>query len=163
MNGSERVAMADDHDWDDVLIKKVPRLAELLRETGAEEIEIGDGDRMVRVRRSIGVSSTELLDDSEMKSEAAGSTVDDAVTTIESEQVGVFMAVAEGSESTPAAVGDEVEESQVIGFVDVLGTLLIVTIFTVLISTVTQIYFNDQLEVKRGEISDLDNQISTES
>ena len=39
------------------------------------------------------------------------------------------------------------------GFVDVLGTLLIVTIFTVLISTVTQIYFNDQLEVKRGEIS----------
>ena len=46
------------------------------------------------------------------------------------------------------------------GFVDVLGTLLIVTIFTVLISTVTQIYFNDQLEVKRGEISNLDNQIS---
>ena len=34
------------------------------------------------------------------------------------------------------------------GFVDVLGTLLIVTIFTVLISTVTQIYFNDQLEIK---------------
>ena len=46
------------------------------------------------------------------------------------------------------------------GFVDVLGTLLIVTIFTVLISTVTQIYFNDQLEIKRGEISSLDNQIS---
>ena len=46
------------------------------------------------------------------------------------------------------------------GFVDVLGTLLIVTIFTVLISTVTQIYFNDQLEIKRGEISSLDNQIT---
>ena len=46
------------------------------------------------------------------------------------------------------------------GFVDVLGTLLIVTIFTVLISTVTQIYFNDQLEIKRGEISNLDNQIT---
>ena len=45
------------------------------------------------------------------------------------------------------------------GFVDVLGTLLIVTIFTVLISTITQIYFNDQLEVKRGEISSLDNEI----
>jgi acetyl-CoA carboxylase biotin carboxyl carrier protein len=113
--------MAEDHDWDEVLIKKVPRLAELLRETGAEEIEIGDGDRMVRVRRSIGVSSTELLDDSETKLEVAGSTVDDAVMNIESEQVGVFMAVAEGSESTSAAVGDEVEEGQVIGFVDVLG------------------------------------------
>ena len=46
------------------------------------------------------------------------------------------------------------------GFVDVLGTLLIVTIFTVLISTITQIYFNDQLEIKRGEISSLDNQIN---
>jgi len=45
------------------------------------------------------------------------------------------------------------------GFVDVLGTLLIVTIFTVLISTVTQIYFNDQLEIKRGEISSLDIKI----
>ena len=45
------------------------------------------------------------------------------------------------------------------GFVDVLGTLLIVTIFTVLISTITQIYFNDQLEVKRGEISNLDDEI----
>lgn len=46
------------------------------------------------------------------------------------------------------------------GFVDVLGTLLIVTIFTVLISTVTQIYFNDQLEIKRGEISSLDVKIN---
>jgi len=46
------------------------------------------------------------------------------------------------------------------GFVDVLGTLLIVTIFTVLISTITQIYFNDQLEVKRGEISNLDDEIN---
>ena len=34
------------------------------------------------------------------------------------------------------------------GFVDILGTLLIVTIFTVLISTITQIYFNDQLQIK---------------
>ena len=46
------------------------------------------------------------------------------------------------------------------GFVDVLGTLLIVTIFTVLISTVTQIYFNDQLDIKRGEITTLDSQVS---
>ena len=46
------------------------------------------------------------------------------------------------------------------GFVDVLGTLLIVTIFTVLISTVTQIYFNDQLEIKRGEITTLASQVS---
>ena len=46
------------------------------------------------------------------------------------------------------------------GFVDILGTLLIVTIFTVLISTVTQIYFNDQLEIKRGEVSTLDEQVN---
>ncbi len=47
------------------------------------------------------------------------------------------------------------------GFVDILGTLLIVTIFTVLISTVTQIYFNDQLEIKRGEISSLDEELNS--
>ncbi len=45
------------------------------------------------------------------------------------------------------------------GFVDILGTILIVTIFTVLISTITQIYFNDQLELKRGEITSLDKKI----
>ena len=45
------------------------------------------------------------------------------------------------------------------GFVDILGTLLIVTIFTVLISTITQIYFNDQLQIKRGEISSLDDEV----
>ena len=47
------------------------------------------------------------------------------------------------------------------GFVDILGTLLIVTIFTVLISTVTQIYFNEQLETKRGEISLLDAELNS--
>ena len=47
------------------------------------------------------------------------------------------------------------------GFVDILGTLLIVTIFTVLISTVTQIYFNEQLETKRGEISLLDEKLNS--
>tara|TARA_B100000989_G_scaffold238099_1_gene185010 strand:- start:197 stop:1282 length:1086 start_codon:yes stop_codon:yes gene_type:complete len=47
------------------------------------------------------------------------------------------------------------------GFVDILGTLLIVTIFTILISTITQVYFNDQLEIKRGEISSLDDQIKS--
>ena len=45
------------------------------------------------------------------------------------------------------------------GFVDILGTLLIVSIFSILISTITQIYFNDQLEIKRGEISSLDKKI----
>ena len=31
--------------------------------------------------------------------------------------------------------------------------------FTVLISTITQIYFNDQLQIKRGQISSLDNEL----
>jgi biotin carboxyl carrier protein len=107
----------NDNDWDEVLIQKVPRLAELLRETGAEEIEIGDRDRMIRVRQSIGVSSTEPVSESE----AEEPMLDDGVTHIESEQVGVFMAVAGASSSNPTAVGDVVEEGQVIGSVDVLG------------------------------------------
>ncbi|HCU72551.1 MAG TPA: hypothetical protein DGO43_01905 [Chloroflexi bacterium] len=121
MNGSEGVAMADDHDWDDLLIEKVPRLAELLKETGAEEIEIGDGDRMVRVRRSIDLLSTQPVAKSEAELEGKDSAGDDAVTNVDSEQVGVFRAIAEEDASTPAVVGDEVEEGQVIGFVDVLG------------------------------------------
>ena len=109
--------MSNVNDWDEVLIRKVPRLAQLLRDTGAEEIEIGDGDRRIRVRRSIGVLSSEPASGSVVEE----SKLDDAVTRIESEQVGVFMAVAKASLSIPTAVGDVVEEGQVIGFVDVLG------------------------------------------
>ena len=46
------------------------------------------------------------------------------------------------------------------GFVDVLATLLIVSIFTILISGIAQIYFNDILGKKRTQISELDNRIS---
>ena len=46
------------------------------------------------------------------------------------------------------------------GFVDVLATLLIVSIFTILISGIAQIYFNDILGKKRTQISKLDNRIS---
>ena len=35
------------------------------------------------------------------------------------------------------------------GYVDVLATLLIVTIFTIMISTITQLYFNDVLGKKK--------------
>ena len=46
------------------------------------------------------------------------------------------------------------------GFVDVLATLLIVSIFTILISGMAQIYFNDILGKKKTQISVLDNRIS---
>ena len=45
------------------------------------------------------------------------------------------------------------------GYVDVLATLLIVTIFTVMISTITQLYFNDVIGEKTSEISELDKKI----
>ena len=45
------------------------------------------------------------------------------------------------------------------GFVDVLATLLIVTIFTIMISGIAQIYFNDIIGKKKTEISELDSQI----
>ena len=46
------------------------------------------------------------------------------------------------------------------GFVDVLATLLIVTIFTIMISGIAQIYFNDILGKKTTEINELDGQLS---
>ena len=44
--------MTTDPQWDAALDEDVPRLARLLRETGAEEIEIGDAARTIRVRRA---------------------------------------------------------------------------------------------------------------
>ena len=46
------------------------------------------------------------------------------------------------------------------GFVDILATLLIVTIFTILISGIAQMYFNDVIGKKKSEISELDIKIS---
>ena len=46
------------------------------------------------------------------------------------------------------------------GFVDILATLLIVTIFTILISGIAQMYFNDVIGKKKSEISELDIRIS---
>ena len=46
------------------------------------------------------------------------------------------------------------------GFVDVLATLLIVTIFTIMISGIAQIYFNDILGKKTTEINELDVKLS---
>ena len=40
------------------------------------------------------------------------------------------------------------------GYVDVLATLLIVTIFTIMISTITQLYFNDVLGKKKIKFRD---------
>ena len=41
------------------------------------------------------------------------------------------------------------------GYVDVLATLLIVTIFTVMISTITQLYFNDVIGKKQVRFQNL--------
>ena len=45
------------------------------------------------------------------------------------------------------------------GYVDVLATLLIVTIFTIMISIIAQLYFNDVVGKKTTEISELDRKI----
>ncbi len=45
------------------------------------------------------------------------------------------------------------------GFVDVLATLLIVTIFAIMISIITQLYFNDLVGKKKSQIVELDSEI----
>ena len=109
--------MNADQEWDAALDEDVPRLARLLRETGAEEIEIGDAARTIRVRRSssLGVIAAEaaVADDAE--------SADEDLVAITSEQVGVFMALTEPGAPTLVRVGDTVEEDQTIGYVDVLG------------------------------------------
>ncbi|MDE2869040.1 MAG: hypothetical protein OXR64_08300 [Chloroflexota bacterium] len=109
--------MTTDPDWEATLDEDVPRLARLLRETGAEEIEIGDAARTIRVRRSSGLgvlaAETAAVDDTE--------SADESLIVVTSEQVGVFMALTEPGAPPQVRVGEAVDEDQTIGYVDVLG------------------------------------------
>ncbi|MYD95476.1 MAG: hypothetical protein F4Y02_17710 [Chloroflexi bacterium] len=109
--------MTTDPDWKAALDEDVPRLARLLRETGAEEIEIGDGARTIRVRRSSGpgvvAAEAVAVDDTEA--------ADEGLVVVASEQVGVFVALTEPGAPPQVQIGDAVEEGQTIGYVDVLG------------------------------------------
>ena len=109
--------MATDPDWDAALDEDAPRLARLLRETGAEEIEIGDAARTIRVRRSSGLGL--------LAAEAAPvdgtETADEGLIVVASEQVGVFVALTEPGAPPQVRIGDAVEDGQTIGYVDVLG------------------------------------------
>jgi len=109
--------MTTDSDWEAALDEDVPRLARLLQETGAEEIEVGDAARTIRMRRSssLGVTATEAA-----AADDAESAVADLVP-ITSEQVGVYMSLTEPGVPPLVRVGDAVDEGQTIGFVDVLG------------------------------------------
>jgi len=109
--------MTTDPKWDAALDEDVPRLARLLRETGAEEIEVGDAERTIRVRRSsaLGViaAETAAVDDA--------ASADEGLVVVTSEQVGVFVALSEPGAPALVGVGDAVDEGQTIGYVDVLG------------------------------------------
>jgi biotin carboxyl carrier protein len=109
--------MTTDPEWETTLNEDVPRLARLLRETGAEEIEIGDAGRTIRMRRAstLGLlaAETALTDDAE--------SADEGLVVVTSEQVGVFMALTEPGAPPPVRVGDAVDEGQTLGYVDVLG------------------------------------------
>lgn len=109
--------MTTDPDWEAALDEDVPRLARLLRETGAEEIEVGDAERTIRVRRSsaLGVVAVETAAAEDVES------ADEGLVVVTSEQVGVFVALSEPGAPALVRVGDVVDEGQVIGYVDVLG------------------------------------------
>lgn len=109
--------MTTDPDWEAALDEDVPRLARLLRETGAEEIEVGDSARTIRVRRSsaLGVVAAETATAEDAES------ADEDLVVVSSEQVGVFVALTEPGAPPRVRVGDAVDEDQTIGYVDVLG------------------------------------------
>ncbi|MCY3895523.1 MAG: acetyl-CoA carboxylase biotin carboxyl carrier protein subunit [Chloroflexi bacterium] len=109
--------MTTDPQWEAALDEDVPRLARLLRETGAEEIEVGDAERTIRVRRSsaLGVIAAETAAADDAESAA------DGLVVVTSEQVGVFVALSEPGAPALVGVGDAVDEGQTIGYVDVLG------------------------------------------
>ncbi len=105
-----------DSDWERTLNEDVPRLAEVLRREGLEEIEIADERRSVRLRRAAAAMSEE---DAAIDAAAA----DDAATTltVSSEHVGVFHRAREGEVDPVVAEESAVEEGQTLAFIDVLG------------------------------------------
>ena len=109
--------MTTDPAWQAALDEDVPRLARLLRETGAEEIEIGDAARSIRVRRTgmPGVVAAEAEPTSDAGSE------DEDLIVLTSEHVGVFVALTEPGSLPLVRAGDAVDEGQTVGYVDVLG------------------------------------------
>ncbi len=109
--------MTPDPEWEAALDEDVPRLARLLRETGAEEIEIGDAARTIRVRRSRALG----LIVAETTAAADEGAADAGLVVVTSEQVGVFMALTEPGAPPQVRIGDAVDEGQTIGYVDVLG------------------------------------------
>lgn len=109
--------MTTEPDWDAALDEDVPRLARLLRETGAEEIEVGDAERTIRVRRSSALGAIAGETAAAEDAEAA----DQGLVVVTSEQVGVFVALTEPGAPALVRVGDAVDEGQTIGYVDVLG------------------------------------------
>ena len=138
--------MTSEGDWDETLENDIPRLATLLRETGAEEIEGGCGDRTIRLRRSM----VEAMDIPNAES-SEEQTVSPGVghTTITAEQVGVFRATAEAGSLPLARAGDSVEEGQAIGFVDVLGVTH--EVCAPIAGTLTQFLINDGELVEYGQ------------
>ena len=98
--------MTTDPQWDAALDEDVPRLARLLRETGAEEIEIGDAARTIRVRRAstLGVLAVEAAVGED------GQAADADLVVVTSEQVGVFVALTEPGAPPLVRVGDTVDE-----------------------------------------------------
>lgn len=109
--------MTTDPDWETALDEDVPRLARLLRETGAEEIEIGDAARTIRVRRASTLGGLTAETAAAQDPESA----DETLVVVTSEQVGVFVALTEPGAPPQVQVGDAVEEGRTIGYVDVLG------------------------------------------
>lgn len=107
-------------DWERTLNEDVPRLAEIVRREGLEEIEIANEHRSVRLRgpaQYVSPEGTSLGTD-----EGAGLSESESNTLIiSSEHVGVFHRAREGDGEPMVAEKSEVEEGQTIAFIDVLG------------------------------------------
>mgnify|MGYP001200050723 FL=1 len=138
--------MTSEGDWDETLENDIPRLAALLRETGAEEIEVGCGDRTIRMRRSM-VEGMDITNAESGEEQTVSPSV--GHTTITAEQVGVFRATAEPGSLPLAKAGDSVDEGQAIGFVDVLG--VVHEVCAPIAGTLTQFLINDGELVEYGQ------------
>jgi acetyl-CoA carboxylase biotin carboxyl carrier protein len=110
-------------DWERALNDDVPRLAALIQELGVEEIEVSEGDRTIRLRRSTRAVAPAAAEDAALAPETVEPEDESGVVTVRAEYVGVFRRTDDEAADLPVDEGAAVEEGQSIGLVDVLGVL----------------------------------------
>ena len=139
----------------DVDTDLIRRLAELLEETGLTEIELGDGDRRVRVARAGGKPSSSEFQENPGAAAAAAPAAPQAVDAshpgaVTSPMVGTVYVAPEPGAPAFVSVGDTVDEGKTLFIIEAMKVLN--PIRAPRAGKVTRILVKDGEPIEYGEV-----------